>query len=131
MRRASGSAFALYEVLLGLAIFAIGVVALGRAVGNCINASSIRADDARVREILADRMAEVETAPGPPEAAKESKINSASGAVRLVQKSVPADIKEANGVIIPGLHRVTLTANWTHGGAAQTKQIAFYVYRVR
>src|SRR2546430_11999394 len=35
----STSAFALYEVLMGLAIFAIGVLALGRAVENCLNAT--------------------------------------------------------------------------------------------
>src|SRR6266542_3277921 len=38
------SAFALYEVLLGVAIFAFGVIALGRAVENCLNASTIRSD---------------------------------------------------------------------------------------
>ncbi len=32
----SAYGFALYEVLLGVAIFAIGVVALGRAVQNCL-----------------------------------------------------------------------------------------------
>jgi Tfp pilus assembly protein PilV len=58
------SAFALYEVLLGLLIFAVGIIALGRAVNNCMNASALSADDARVREILANRMVEIETTPG-------------------------------------------------------------------
>jgi hypothetical protein len=52
----SRAAFALYEVLLGLLIFAIGIIALGRAVNNCMNASVLSTDDARVREILANRM---------------------------------------------------------------------------
>ena len=32
-------AFALYEVLLGLSIFIVGVLMLGRSVQNCLNAS--------------------------------------------------------------------------------------------
>src|SRR4030095_14213852 len=54
-------AFALYEVLIGLFIFSIGIVALGRAVNNCMTASALSADDARVRDILANRMVEIET----------------------------------------------------------------------
>src|ERR1044071_1408126 len=55
-------AFALYEVLLGVAIFALGVIALGRAVENCLNASTISAEENVVRQILSDRMAQVQAA---------------------------------------------------------------------
>lgn len=130
MRRANRFGFALYEVLLGLAVFAIGVVALGRAVGNCIRASSLRADDDRVRDILSNRMAEVQAAPSSPEEKKETKIDTGFGTVALVQKVAAQEIKE-NGVIIPGIRRVTLTANWRRDGIPQTKQLAFYVYRLR
>jgi len=47
MRRANDAGFALYEVMLGLAIFAIGVIALGRSVNNCVTASGLSADEAR------------------------------------------------------------------------------------
>ncbi len=50
--RNSGSAFALYEVLIGVTIFAVGVLALGRAVENCLNASTLNAEEERVRQIL-------------------------------------------------------------------------------
>src|SRR4029077_18678028 len=60
----SRKAFALYEVLLGLLIFAVGIIALWRAGNNCMNASVLSADDARVRDILANRMVEIETTPG-------------------------------------------------------------------
>ncbi len=69
--RNSASAFALYEVLIGVAIFALGVLALGRAVENCLNASTLNAEEERVRQILSNRMAEVQTAPGLPDATKE------------------------------------------------------------
>jgi prepilin-type N-terminal cleavage/methylation domain-containing protein len=121
--------FALYEVLLGLAIFAIGVIALGRAVGNCVNAGALSADDARVRQILSNRMAEIQTTPGQPDQTKVTKINTGYGIVRLTQKSRPEQMKEGNA-IVPGIVRVTLTADWMRGGAPQKKEIEFYVYRV-
>ena len=57
------SGFALYEVLLGLAIFAVGVLALGRSVQNCLNASELSEEDNRVRRLLANRMAEIQASP--------------------------------------------------------------------
>jgi len=96
MRR-SKKGFALYEVLLGLAIFALGVLALGRAVQNCLNASTLNAEEDRVRQILSNRMAEVQAAPGFPDPAKEFNVDTGYGIVKLIQKSVPAELEENNG----------------------------------
>src|SRR5438876_10762949 len=89
----AGSAFALYEVLLGLFIFAIGIIALGRAVNNCMNASALSTDVARVREILTNWMVEIETTPGEPDKAKESKIDTVLGIVELVQKDAQQEMQ--------------------------------------
>jgi Tfp pilus assembly protein PilV len=128
MSRDNKRAFALYEVLLGLAIFAIGVIALGRAVGNCVNASTLSADDARVRQILANRMAEIQTTPGLPDSTKVTKVDTGYGIVKLTQKTRPELLTE-NNATIQGILRVTLTADWTRGGSEQKKEIAFYVFR--
>jgi Tfp pilus assembly protein PilV len=130
MLRDSKRAFALYEVLLGLAIFAIGVIALGRAVGNCISASALSADDARVRQILANRMAEIETTPGQPDKTKVTKIDTGYGMVRLTQNAQAEQLTEKNA-LVPGIQRVTLTASWMRGGVEQKKGIAFYVFRAQ
>jgi len=122
-------AFALYEVLIGVAIFAIGVVALGRAVENCLNASSISAEESAVRQVLSDRMAEIQATSVVPDAEKEFKIKSGYGLVRLIQKSVPAGLTEPDNTLINGISLVTLTAYWQHAGVPQSKQIQFYVYR--
>ncbi len=127
MARRSG--FALYEVLMGVAIFAFGVLALGRAVENCLNASTLNAEEERVRLILANRMAEVQTTPGPPEPAKEFTVDTGYGNVKLIQTAADAGLKDDNGAQISGLHRILLTAKWTRGGADQTEQVEFYVYR--
>ena len=123
------NAFALYEVLLGLTIFAIGVLALGRAVQNCLNASAISAEEDVVRQILSNQMAEIQVAQGVPEDAKEFKIDSVNGVVKLIQKSVPIELTEPDNTILDGINLVTLTAQWQQGGISQSKQIKFYVYR--
>ena len=122
-------AFALYEVLMGVAIFAFGVLALGRAVENCLNASTLNAEEERVRLILANRMAEVQTTPGPPETAKEFTVNTGYGNVKVIQRGTDSGLKDDNGAQISGLHRMVLTAKWTRAGAEQSEQIEFYVYR--
>jgi hypothetical protein len=123
------NAFALYEVLLGVAIFAIGVVALGRAVENCLNASTISAEEGVVRQILSDRMAEIQAAAVVPDAEKEFKIKSNYGMIRLIQKSAPAPLTEPDNTLISGINLVILAAHWKHAGVPQSKQIQFYVYR--
>jgi hypothetical protein len=122
-------AFALYEVLLGVAIFAIGVISLGRAVENCLNASTISAEENVVRQILSDRMAQVQAATAVPETEKEFKIKTSYGRVILTQKAAPAALTEPDNTLITGINLVTLTARWQHAGVPQSKQIQFYVYR--
>ena len=122
-------AFALYEVLLGVAIFAIGVIALGRAVENCINASTISAEENVVRQILSDRMAQVQAATAVPEAEKEFKLKTSYGRMTLTQKTIPAALTEPDNTLINGINLVTLTAHWEHAGVPQSRQIQFYVFR--
>ncbi len=82
-RTTSKAAFALYEVLLGVVIFAVGVIALGRSVENCLNASTISEEEGAVRQILSDRMAVIQAAPGVPDAEKQFKIDSNYGTDKI------------------------------------------------
>jgi hypothetical protein len=127
--RKSISGFALYEVILGVIIFVVGVLALGRSIENCLNASTLTAEDDRVRQLLANRMAEIQATPGPPDAAKQTTVETGYGPVKLLQKTVPAQLTEADGTDLIGVRLVTLTAQWNRGGVAQTRSLEFYVYR--
>jgi hypothetical protein len=122
-------AFALYEVLLGLAIFCVGVLVLGRSVENCLNASTLSSEDDRVRQLLSNRMAEVQATPGFPDEHKETKIDTGYGEVTLIQNSAPAGLKDEKDLELGGIIRVTLTVEWIRGRQAQAKKIEFYVYR--
>ncbi|HEV2803971.1 MAG TPA: hypothetical protein VGW57_03470 [Chthoniobacterales bacterium] len=129
MWRNRTGAFALYEVLIGLAIFSLGVIALGRSVQNCMNASGLNAEEDRIRQILADRMAEVQATPGTPDAKKETKVATGYGEILVVQRSSPAALKIDANTETNGINLVTLTAQWKRAGALQSRRIQFYVFR--
>ena len=130
MSRNKRTAFALYEVLIGLAIFSIGVIALGRSVQNCLNASGLSAEEDRISQILADRMAEVQATPGMPDAKRETKIATGYGDILLRQRSQQAPLKDENNYVINGINLVSLTAEWKRGGVLQSRTIRFYVFRL-
>ncbi|MDQ6624979.1 MAG: hypothetical protein M3Y69_02395 [Verrucomicrobiota bacterium] len=125
----SPRAFALYEVLIGVTIFAVGVLALGRSVENCMNASALSAQEDRVRQILANQMAEIQATPGAPDQKREKKIETGYGLVTVAQQTAPAGLKDEKDLEVNGISRVTLTARWTRSGVAQSRKLEFYVYR--
>ena len=121
--------FALYEVLLGITIFALGVIALGHAVENCLNASTINAEEGVVLQILSNRMAEIQATKAVPDDSKELKIDTNYGGIKVVQKTTAAELTETDNTLLNGIYLVTLTAQWQQGGVPQSKQVQFYVYR--
>jgi hypothetical protein len=121
--------FALYEVLLGLSIFVIGVFMLGRSVQNCLRASTLASEDERVRQILSNRMAEIQTTLEVPDESKETRIDTGYGEVKLIQRSEPAGLQDEEGLEMGGINRVTLAVEWTRNGSSQSRKIEFYVYR--
>lgn len=131
MRRSRNRAraFALYEVLIGLTVFVVGTLMLGRAVQNCISATALSEEEDRVRQILSNRMAEVQAAPGIPDAKHEAKVDTGYGQVVVRQTTVPAGLKNEKDIELSGINLVTLIASWTRNGVEQTRKVQFYVYR--
>jgi hypothetical protein len=127
-RNARG-AFALYEVLIGVAIFVLGVYALGRSVENCLNATTLSAQEDRVRQILANQMAEIQATPGVPDQKRETTAETGYGPVKVLQQSAPAGLKNEEDMELGGINHVTLTAEWTRAGVNQSRRVEFYVYR--
>jgi hypothetical protein len=128
-KRSKRRAFALAEVMLGMFVFIIGVLVLGRSVQNCIAASSLAAEDDRIRQILANRMAEIQATPGFPDERKETTLTTGYGEVKLVQNSVPAGLKDDKGLEMGGINRVTLSVEWVRNRIQQRRKVSFYVYR--
>ena len=129
MWRNKRRAFALYEVLIGVAIFTAGVLELGAAVENCVHATGLNAEEDRVRQLLSDRMAEIQATPGTPDAKKETKLATGYGDVVMVQQAVPAGLKGELNTELNGIQLVTLTAQWKRNGVAQSRKVQFYLFR--
>ena len=110
-------------------VFIIGVLVLGRSVQNCIAASSLAAEDDRIRQILANRMAEIQATPGFPDERKETTLTTGYGEVRLIENSVPAGLKDDKGLEMGGINRVTLSVEWVRNRIQQRRKVSFYVYR--
>ncbi len=127
--RRGTAAFALFEVLIGVSIFVVGVLALGRAVENCLNASVLSTQEDRVRQILSNHMAEVQATPGKPDDVDEKEVETGYGQVKIITRAVPAGLSNEEDVELVGLSRVTITAEWKRGGVPQSRQVEFYVYR--
>jgi Tfp pilus assembly protein PilV len=122
-------AFALYEVLLGMAIFSVGVLVLGRSVENCLRATNLSAEEDRIRQILSNRMAEIQVTPGLPDESKETKIDTGYGEVTLIQRTSEAGLRNEDGLEMSEVRAVNLTVEWTRGRQRQSRKIEFYVYR--
>ena len=82
-----------------------------------------------MRQILANRMAEIQATPGFPDTKKETKVATGYGDIQLIQKSTPAGLKGENDIELTGINVVTLRAEWKRNGVAQSKKLEFYVYR--
>lgn len=125
LRRRAG--FVLLEAMLAVAIFALGMLALGRCVSNCISAERFKLEDTRARQALANRVAEIESSLQPLPERTEEKLKGSFEGITLRQRSVPLKKKNEQNVELTGLRAVTLEVSWLSGGDPQSRQLTFYV----
>jgi Tfp pilus assembly protein PilV len=125
----SSRAFVLVEVMLGVMIFAVGVLALGRCVSNCISAESAREESDRARLALGNRMSEVEAGEIPSDKERSDDLGDAFPGMTLKQSRHQVVAKDEKGGAILGLYEVDLEVDWTSGTEPESKAISFYVLR--
>ena len=115
--------------MLGVMIFAIGVLALGRCVSNCIAAESARQETERARLALENRMAEVEAGEIATDKPLSDDLGDAFPGMTMKQSRVPVVAKTEKNVIITGLYEVDLEVDWQSENEPQARKISFYVLR--
>ena len=124
----------LLEAMLAVAIFAIGVITLGRCVSNCIAAERLQQEDALARRALENRWAEIESgavvlgAQGGGSTSSTDELKGPFAGMKLKTVSVPVKKKNEKEEKIEGISAVTLTVAWESGGEEQSKELIFYVY---
>ena len=100
-RRAAG--FLLLETMIGVLVFAVGVLALARCVEQCMNAESAKVWDERARVALENRMAEIEAGAVFFETAKEEKLKGMFEGITLGQTRTPLKFMDENKQELVGL----------------------------
>ncbi len=116
----------LLEILLAIAIFAMGVLALGRCVQACLDAGRLRAEDARARQLLENRMTEISASPALPERERRRELSTGPFAgLTLVESRRALDLKNEQNLPLPGLYEITLRAEWPTGN----RTASFYLLR--
>ena len=123
---AARSGVILLEILLAVAIFAVGVMALGRCVQGCLDAGRFRAEDARARQLLENRMTEISASPALPDRERRREITDGPFAgLSLVESRRTLELLNEKNVPLPGLYEVTLRAEWPAG----SRTASFYLLR--
>ena len=128
-RRRNERGFMLLEIMLAGFIFAMGVVALGASLSQCVNAQRLRNEAERARLALQNRMAEIQANPAMPDNSARRPLKGAFEGITMVEKRKPIEFKNEEGVVMSGLNEVTLTAEWTSDGDNISRTVTFYLLR--
>ena len=131
-RRRAG--FVLFEAMLAVAIFAIGILALGRCVENCLKGNIATADLARARRFLENEMALIEAGaqrPGSKKPPADKSTEELEGAFEgMTLKTTRVLLKEKNekGQEINGIYEVNLDLSWKNESGTVSRQLTFLIY---
>lgn len=125
----STRAILLLEVMIGVAIFAIGVISLGNCVAECMRAEKLRMEERDVRNALQAAMAEILAGQTLPEDKKQIEVEGSDPAIVIVQSRKPLDLRNEQKVPIRGLYEISLTAKWESRGTEQEETLTFFLSR--
>jgi len=119
--------FLLLETMIGVAVFALGVLALARCVERCLDVENAKVWDERARVALENRMAEIEAGAVFFETGKEEKLEGMFKGITLYQTRTPLRLKDENKKELEGLFQIQLEAAWNEAADKQSKVLTFYV----
>lgn len=126
-RQITISGFLLLEVMLAVAIFAIGVISLGACVNNCLSAQAFRKEDQRAREALRNQMAQIQAGAIAAAAKSTTPMDGQYAGITIQQNFEPLKWKNENGQDISNLYAVHLDASWMSGTQKESKTLTFYI----
>ena len=119
----------LFEAMLAVVIFALGVLTLGRCVENCIREEKYRREEAIARRLLANRMTEIFAGAIPlTDKASEKWDKGPWEGMELSTLREPLEFKNEKEQELFGLYQVTLLLKWKSGADLITKELSFTIY---
>ena len=118
--------YALLEAMLAVAIFALGVLGLGRCISQGLAVERYEVEDARIYRLLENRAAEIE-AGAVLSTDLHEKVGGINGGVILTQTRQEAHKTDEHGQPLTDLSLVTLEAAWVSNGEPQSRSLNLYV----
>ena len=118
--------YALLEAMLAVAIFALGVLGLGRCISQGLAVERFEVEDARIYRLLENRAAEIEAGSALPTESQE-KIAGVNGGVILSQTRHDVHRNDEHGQELANLSLITLEAAWVSNGEPQSRSLNLYV----
>ena len=132
LQRQRTGGFLLIEILLGVAIFVLGVIALGRCVSNCVTAQNVRDQEERARLALQNAMLEVQASPMLPDENHREKLKGMFAGMTLIERRRTLSVENEDHVLLPDLHEITLRVEWLDGTRSpHAREVAFTLLRGR
>ena len=125
--RATGG-FLLLECMLAVAIFAVGVLALGRCVENCLRAEKFRREEALAQRALANYAVQIETDALPLTDKMTEQLKGAWTGMTMNIAREPLAIRNEKDQELFGLYKVTLDLSWKAGRETIQRSLSFYTY---
>ena len=133
-RRQRTDGFLLIEILLAVAIFVVGVIALGRCVSSCVTAQSVRDQEERARLALQNAMLELQASPVLPDENHREKLKGMFEGMTLIERRRTLSVENEDHILLPDLHEITLRVEWLDGNgtrAPHAREVAFTLLRGR
>ncbi len=122
----------LLEVVIAVAIFTLGVLALGRCMSNCLDTQSVIAQEERAGLALENTMVEVQANPSLPDEKSVKTLDGMFHGITMTEQRRTLDLKNEKNIGMPNLHEITLTARWSSRlGGVKTRSVTFNLLRGR
>jgi hypothetical protein len=130
MKRLSSTrdGFLLLECMLAVAIFAMGILALGRCVENCLKAEKFRREEALAQRALANYWVQVEQGAIPISENVTYPLKGAWDGMSMSVSREPLAAKNEKEQELFGLYQVKLQLTWPSAGETISREIQFFIY---
>jgi type II secretion system protein I len=117
-------AFTLFEVLIALGVFAVAVTGLALALQSAVDAALNARSRMLARTMIESRLASAMANP-PLDGRREIDARTNNG-IHVLETFEQAQIRDTNNAILPGMWRLTVTAEPTRGGINEMAEILVY-----
>ena len=125
LRTRASRGFVLLEALLAVAIFALGVLTLGRCISQGLSAERFKLEDARARRVLQNRYEEIEARAVAQNDTVED-LDVPDKGLTLKQTVRPLHKRDELGRELAKMVVITLTVEWVSDAATQARSLTFY-----